>query len=37
MKSLLTTKTETYNDNNRYDKKYIKIGDEKLWKVYIKK
>ena len=36
MRRLLTTKTETYNYKNRYDK-YIKIGDEKLWKVYIKK
>ena len=27
---LLTTKTEAYNYKNRYDKKYIKIGDEKL-------
>ena len=34
---LLTTTPETYNDNNGYNNKYIKIGDEKLWKVYVKK
>ena len=37
MRSLLTVRTDKNNDNNRYDKKYIKIGDEKTWKVYIKK
>lgn len=32
MKNLLTTKINKFNSN-----KYIKIGDDKLWKVYIKK
>ena len=36
MTDLLTTRTNKYNDK-RYDKKYIKIGDDKTWKVYIKK
>lgn len=33
MTTLLTTK----DNYNRYDNKYIKIGDDKLWKVYIKR
>ena len=37
MRRLLTAESNKYNDINRYDKKYIKIGDEKIWKVYIKK
>ena len=40
MKSLLTIKSNTYDYNkkdNKYNNKYIKIGDEKTWKVYIKK
>ena len=36
MTDLLTTRTNKCN-YKRYDKKYIKIGDEKLWKIYIKK
>ena len=34
---LLTIKIGKYNENNRFDNKYIKIGDEKTWKIYIKK
>ncbi len=37
MRYLLTPKEYKYNDNNRHNNKYIKIGDEKTWKVYIKK
>ena len=33
MKSLLTIK----NNYSRYNDKYIKRGEDKLWKVYIKK
>ena len=29
MRYLLTIKACKYNENNRFDKKYIKIGDEK--------
>ena len=36
MKKLLTIKITTSN-YNKHNNKYIKIGDEKLWKVYIKK
>ena len=39
MKNLLITKSKKYNYNRR-NNKYIennKIGDEKLWKIYIKK
>ena len=40
MKRLLTLKTNTTINKNNYKKfndKYIKIGDDKLWKVYIKR
>ena len=35
MKRLLTL--ENTINNYKYNDKYIKIGDEKLWKNYIKK
>ena len=40
MKRLLTAIINKNNfniHNNKYGNKYIKIGDEKLWKIYIKK
>ena len=30
---LLTIKNKIYSDNNKYNKKYMKIGDDKLWKI----
>ena len=33
MKTSFTVK----NDDNRYNNKYVERGDEKTWKVYIKK
>ena len=36
MRRLLTTESNKHNDT-KYNKKYIIIGDEKTWKVYIKK
>lgn len=35
MKRLLTV--ENTKNNYKYNDKYIKIGDDKLWKNYIKK
>ena len=40
MKSTVTERTKNTNKNNNYKKynnKNIKIGDEKTWKIYIKK
>ena len=36
---MTTTLTLTINRNNykKYNDKYIKVGDDKLWKKYIKK
>ena len=35
MTTLLTIKTNI-NNYKKYNDKYIKIGDENLWKIYIK-
>ena len=36
MKRLLTVRTSR-NNYKKYNDKYVKIGDDKLWKNYIKR
>lgn len=37
MRYLLTRKIYTYEYDSKYNKNIKKIGDEKTWKIYIKK